>query len=239
MNSIRLEGDGQTRQFSYRPNTSDERVIQQIFGDQHYNLGKLPRSQEIMAFLQGRHQEGRRPLIVDLGANIGASSVFFAMMYPEARVVAVEPEPGNFALLCANTEGLAVRCFQAAAASRPGRTRLIDPGIGAWGYRTATSGPGLEVPQVTLSQIFQEHAELPYYPFLIKIDIEGGEKDLFETETDWVKHTAVVIIELHDWLLPRQGTALPFLRCVSALDRDFVYIGENVFSIDNRLGQNI
>jgi hypothetical protein len=40
---------------------------------------------------------------------------------------------------------------------------------------------------------------------------------------------------LHDWMLPGKGSALPFLRCVSALDRDFLYSGENVFSIDNAI----
>jgi FkbM family methyltransferase len=235
--SITLENGGQKRHFSYRPNTSDEHVIRQVFAAQHYNLGKLARYREIMSFLQGERQGGGRPLIVDAGANIGASSVFFAMVFPESRIVAVEPEPANFALLCANVEKLDVCCLQAAVASHAGRTRLVDPGRGAWAYRTEASGPGLEVPQITLSQIFQDHCQPPYYPFLVKIDIEGGEKDLFQADTDWVQNTAVVIVELHDWLIPQQGTALPFLRCVSALDRDFVCIGENVFSINNRLGR--
>jgi len=38
---------------------------------------------------------------------------------------------------------------------------------------------------------------------------------------------------LHDWLLPGQGTSRSFLKCMAALDRDFVHIGENVFSIRN------
>ena len=46
-----------------------------------------------------------------------------------------------------------------------------------------------------------------------------------------------MIIELHDWLLPSQGNSLPFLQCVSRLDRDFVYIGEHVYSIANDLEQ--
>jgi FkbM family methyltransferase len=235
VNTITLNAGDQTRQFSYRPKTSDEQVLHQILVAKHYDLGKLTRSRELMSFLQEKRLGGGRPLIVDAGANIGASSVFFAMMYPNARIVAVEPEPGNFALLSANTVGLEVRCLQAAVASRAGRTRLVDPGVGAWGYRTEPSGPGPEVLQITLSQIIREHGEPPYFPFLVKIDIEGAEKNLFEADTDWVRDTTVVIIELHDWLLPRQGTALPFLRCISALDRDFVYIGECVFSIDNRL----
>jgi FkbM family methyltransferase len=238
MKSITLERGGEKRQFTYRENTSDEKVIQQVFAAQHYNLGRLARHQEIMAYLQSMHQAGRRPLIIDAGANIGASSVYLALSFPEAQIVAIEPDAGNFALLSANVEGLKVRCLQAAIASSSGRTRLVDPGIGAWGYRTDPSGAGPEVPTVTVAQVFQENGEPLFHPFLVKIDIEGGERDLFEGDTSWVERTAIVVVELHDWLLPRQRTAIPFLRCVSALDRDFVQIGENVFSIDNRLGRN-
>jgi hypothetical protein len=86
-----------------------------------------------------------------------------------------------------------------------------------------------------MPQIFERYMEPSDFPFMVKIDIEGGEQDLFESNTDWVEHTAIVVVELHDWLFPRQRTSLPFLRCVSALDRDFVYRGENVFSINNQL----
>ncbi len=238
MKYITLECGGEKRQFAYRENTSDEKVIQQVFAAQHYNLGRLTRHQEIVAYLQSMHQAGRRPLIIDAGANIGASSVYLALSFPEAQVVAIEPEPGNFALLSANVEGLNVRCLQAAIASSSGQTRLVDPGIGAWGYRTDPSGSGPEVRTVTVSQLLQEFAEPLFQLFLVKIDIEGGERDLFAGATSWVERTAIVVIELHDWLLPRQGTAIPFLRCVGALDRDFVYIGESVFSIDNQLGRS-
>jgi hypothetical protein len=34
--------------------------------------------------------------IVDAGANIGTSSIFFAKKYPNARVIAIEPEESNF-----------------------------------------------------------------------------------------------------------------------------------------------
>ncbi len=237
MNSITLEMGSARRQFLYRPDTSDEQVIRQVFVAQHYNLANLARCQEILSFLHSMAQSGRRPLIVDAGANIGASSVYLALMYPTARIVAVEPEAGNFAVLSQNVNGLEVRCIQAAISSHSGRTRVIDPGGGHWCYRTGLSGSGPEVAKITVSQIFQEHCEPPCYPFLVKVDIEGGEKDLFEANTEWVLRTPLVIVELHDWLLSRQGTALPFLRCVSALDRDFVYIGENVFSIDNRFSQ--
>ena len=69
----------------------------------------------------------------------------------------------------------------------------------------------------------------------MKVDIEGAEKDLFRSNTEWVAVTPIIIVELHDWLLPKGGTSRPFLQCVSKLDRDFVYLGEDVYSIANDL----
>ena len=74
-----------------------------------------------------------------------------------------------------------------------------------------------------------------FFPFIVKIDIEGGEENLFSMNTDWIKKIPMVIIELHDWLLPKQRTSTNFLKTVSELDRDFNIKGENIFSIKNRL----
>jgi hypothetical protein len=70
-------------------------------------------------------------------------------------------------------------------------------------------------------------------PFIAKIDIEGAEADLFAANTGWVQSFDLVIIELHDWMLPGQGTSRNFLKCIANLDRDFLHIGENIFSIRN------
>jgi hypothetical protein len=73
-----------------------------------------------------------------------------------------------------------------------------------------------------------------YQPFLVKIDIEGAEQDLFSCNVEWIEKFPILIIELHDWLLPSQGTSRNFLKAIAPLDRDFVFFGENIFSIANR-----
>jgi predicted O-methyltransferase YrrM len=45
---------------------------------------------------------GQRALIVDAGAHIGASAVWFASSFPESMVVMVEPAPENCNLLKRN-----------------------------------------------------------------------------------------------------------------------------------------
>ena len=226
----------QAQTVHYRFGTSDEDVIWQIFGGGDYDLTRLRRFDDIRRLVEQRHAAGQQPLIIDAGANIGISAVFFALTFPTARVVAIEPEAENFGLLVQNTKGLGVHCLRGALSSQPGHVTVLDGGEGPWSFRTErVSAPG-GIPCLTVNDLFAEHLDTDVFPFLVKIDIEGAEADVFSHNTEWVPRTPVIITELHDWLLPGEGTALPFLRCVSALDRDFVYLGEDVFSIDNRLG---
>jgi FkbM family methyltransferase len=233
--TMTVETPARRHKMHYRADTSDEHVIWQIFARGDYDLAMLRRFTEIRAFVERRHRDGLRPLIIDAGANIGVSAVFFALTFPTALVVAIEPEAGNFDLLVKNTQGLDVRCLKAALAAETGEVAVVDTGGGSWAFRTEKSQAGDLIPCVTVDALYNEYCETGFYPFLAKIDIEGGEQDVFARNTGWVARTPVIVAELHDWLFPRQGTALPFLRCVSALDRDFVYSGEDVFSIANDL----
>jgi hypothetical protein len=70
---------------------------------------------------------------------------------------------------------------------------------------------------------------------ILKIDIEGGEQDLFSGDVSWLPLMPIVIVELHDWMLPGQAVARNFLRAISVLDFDFVHVGENVFCFNNEL----
>jgi FkbM family methyltransferase len=134
--------------------------------------------------------------------------------------------------------GLRVQAVRGAIASKPGFARVIDPGIGHWGYRTKnisdTSQSDGTVPRLTINEIYRQHSAR-CFPFIVKVDIEGGEADLFSGDTEWVEMTPILIVELHDWLLTRSGNSRAFLKCVSQLDRDFVYIGDEIYSIANDL----
>jgi FkbM family methyltransferase len=199
-----------------------------MFESQDYSFNRLQRGAQLVALYEELVRAGRRPLIVDAGANIGASVVYFAAQFPGAHVVALEPAADNFELLRANSAGLDVDARCAAIGARDGEAALVDPGEGEWGYRTAA---GRGVPVEAASRLVAEKLAAGYTPYVAKIDIEGGEADLFAADTGWADRFPLVIIELHDWLLPRAGTSRSFLRWAAARERDFVYIGENVFSI--------
>jgi FkbM family methyltransferase len=226
------------RQFHFRQQSSDEIVFKQILEQQQYDLRRLRRVSELFEFVQRREALGLRPLVVDAGANIGASAIYFAAKLQKALVVAIEPNLENFKLLCKNVQGIGVEPVHAAISSTGGRAQVLDPGEGHWGYRTrpivedgADAG---SVSRVTVNEIYSSHAA-GFFPFIIKIDIEGAEQGVFSENTEWIARTPLVIVELHDWLLPKAGTSRPFLQCISQLNRDFVSIGEDIYSIANDL----
>jgi FkbM family methyltransferase len=237
---MKLRIGHQDREFYVRPQSSDTAVIDQIFVDLPFNISKLRRFPDLEDFLKTARAMGKRPLIIDGGANIGAASVYFSAQCQDAFVVAIEPEASNFQLLVENTKGMPVLPLPYALASSPQRLRVVDVGEGYWGFQTRSIGDGDEevsdgdVSCVTINEIFTAH-QGDCFPFIVKIDIEGGEKELFQQHTEWIEKTPLIIIELHDWLLPRQGAALPFLRCIAELDRDFVHVDEHIFSIANKL----
>jgi FkbM family methyltransferase len=226
------------RQFRFRKDTTDEQVMKLVLVDNQYDLNRLTRANELLTFVWQQEAKGLRPLIVDAGANIGASAIYFLANLPNAMVVAVEPDAGNFDLLSKNVAGLNVKPFHAAISSSPGRARVFDGGTGHSGYRTEvlpeSDERGDAVDCLSINDIYQSHAS-GFFPFLVKIDIEGAERELFSANTEWVTRTPLIIIELHDWLLPKDGTSAPFLKCIAQLQRDFIYIGEGVYSVANSL----
>ena len=137
IHSVNISNGARSRQLCRRDNTSYPRVFDQIFRNHDYNITRLDRGKEIIRYYNKIITSGRKPLIVDAGANIGAATVFFQGCFPASHVVAIEPEAGNFAMLSRNTEGLDVENIQGALTSAPGYVTISDPKVGHWGYQTA------------------------------------------------------------------------------------------------------
>jgi FkbM family methyltransferase len=225
--------DGGERPFHHRGTRADLGVIEEMFTTQNYSLSRLRRGPELHALYESWLRAGLRPLILDAGANIGASVAYFNLAFPRAHLLALEPAANNFELLRRNVTGIDVDARCAAIGARGGEVVLTDPGEGEWGYRTQDTGPGERVPRLAAAELVGEKRKAGFTPFIAKIDIEGAEEELFSADTGWVDDFPLLIVELHDWLLLKSASSRTFLRCMAERDRDFVYIGENVFSIAN------
>jgi FkbM family methyltransferase len=220
--------DGTSRPFYHRGSRADQGVLAEIFRNAQYSFSHLKRRDDLMA----QFHRIEKPMIIDGGANIGASAVWFAINYPRAHVVAFEPDPENFELLSANTAGLDVDARKAAIGGVDGKVSITDPGEGEWGYRTALDATG-GCDMFSIAGVIERKMAEGYTPFIVKVDIEGGEDGLFQEPTDWVDMTPLIIVELHDWLMPKQGTSRNFLKCVAKYDRDFLCFSQNIFSLKN------
>lgn len=195
-----------------RQGSSDGSTFEQVFVDRAYEL----------------HRPLQRPaLLVDAGANVGYASVYLAQRYPDATVIALEPEPTNFALLRQNTRPYPnVRPMQAALWSAKTRLDIANPGDekNSIRVREAARGAGdvetLTVPDV-LALAGRKRIDL------LKIDIEGAEKELFEAaDTTWLGRVDHLVIELHDWMRP--GCSAAFYRALVPYAFDQFIRGENL-----------
>lgn len=234
---LRLQFEGGERRFYWRPQSEgDKGVIQQIFANRDYDLSTFPQWADVQRVVNREREMGRRPLVLDAGANIGASCVHFAMAFPGAHVVGVEPEPGNCNLLSMNCEALSVDLIEGAIGSETTKMFLIDPGLSDWGFRVQeeSGAKPYQVDVFTVPEILSRYSSSTYFPFICKIDIEGGEGSLFEKNVDWINDFTVLIIELHDWLFPGKAVSRTFLRAIGNGNFDFLYRGENVFCFNNR-----
>src|SRR5205823_6224497 len=127
----------------------------QTFVDRQYELSwPAELGERIRVQYERLLADGRRPLIVDAGANIGAASLWFARMFPDAIIAAVEPEPGNAAVLRRNIEGRPnIRLFEAAIGGEPG---FVDIHAESLGWATQTERSAMGVPVVTIDQLCEQ-----------------------------------------------------------------------------------
>jgi FkbM family methyltransferase len=170
-------------------------------------------------------------LIVDCGANIGASVLWFTARYPKAHIVAIEPAPQNFIFLARNCAGLNVDLRQAGIGPVDGTAWLSGADDGGMGCRTYASEEGLRIEVISLASILAEKTASRYTPFLLKVDIEGAEKSLFSGPASTLDQFPLIIMEPHDWMFPGQQTSVEFFRFHSQAGREFAMNHENIASI--------
>jgi FkbM family methyltransferase len=209
-----------------RLDNSDADVFRQVFRYREYDLtgtGQWPR---IRTAYEAVLAAGQRPLIIDAGANVGASTLFFANAYPEATVLAVEPDARNVELCRLNTQGCPnVRVIRAGLGGEVGRVDLRGGENGSWSITTERSANG-STDLVTVPQLLEQEGEGAAL-FLVKVDIEGFESDVFETAEKWIDQPAVLFVEFHDWMLPGSYTSASVQRAVAQQCFEMLSIGEN------------
>jgi len=210
---------------------TDEVILDEIFHEMQYDLPNA----KLGILAESRFREivasGKIPLIVDCGAHIGVSVLWFAARFPEAHIVAVEPAPDNFALLTRNCRGLDVDLKNAGIGAADGMAHLDMEGRASYGYETNLKGDGHPIEAVTLKTVLASKPASRYTPFLLKVDIEGAEKWLFSVDHALLNEFPVILMELHDCFLPGQGTSFEFFRFHANNRREFAMNRTTVASV--------
>jgi len=144
-------------------------------------------------------------LIVDAGANVGFSSVYFLSRFPSCRVIAVEPDAANYRALQRNLAPYAdrVQLYHGGVWSKS-----VGLMIEAQGYRDGrdwtrqvrecAAGEQPHIQATTIDDLLETSGQSRLS--LLKMDIEGAEAVVFADPScqQWLPKTEAIAIELHD-----------------------------------------
>lgn len=186
---IRLKGNVN---LNYRLNRGDIEGIREVWVEECYRL-PFPM---------------RPSTVIDLGANIGLTSIFLAHRYQCTTTIAVEPVDTNAELARRNLLENGVRGQVVEAA--------VGPYGGSIGFslhrdsnRGRTGGDEHRVPMISMDNVL---AMVPGGRVdLLKVDIEGGEEDLLLGEISWLDKVGSLVIEFHPPLVD-QARLVEILR---------------------------
>jgi FkbM family methyltransferase len=171
-----------------RAQSSDLRVFDQIFQKREY------RCLDTLATAD---------LIIDCGANAGYSAAYFLSRFPQATVVAIEPDTSNFEMLKENLRPYGERaiCICSGIWSRPAGLMFAAESLGQgkeWGrtVREAVEGETPDVHAIDIGSILANSGRDRIS--ILKIDIEGSEAAVFSEHYEaWIDKVDSMVIELH------------------------------------------
>jgi FkbM family methyltransferase len=201
------------------PRVEDKVTALQVFYDADYDLFSIGIS----------IKSGERDLIVDLGANIGLSVVYFRVTYPSANILALEPSHSNFDLLKKNTAGLdSIELIQGAIGPENSSV-LFAGGVKQAGneLQFTPQGEGESSRVIKFEELIRGYEDSRR--LILKVDIEGAEEYLFD-DRNWalIAEFKIVIVEIHDWMSPTTMTSTGIFRFLAKHPRRVLIKGENL-----------
>jgi len=146
----------------------------------------------------------KNPIVIDLGANIGAFSIVVVKKYPHSKIYCFEPDKRNFKKLIKNLEVNNIKncdVFENAVGKVNGRVLLYSEEEKEFGTAGSslfkTNAQSIQVSCITLDKIFLNN-KIEMCDFL-KIDVEGSEYDiLFNASRETLQKIKSMSIEYHE-----------------------------------------
>ncbi|MBI1367291.1 MAG: FkbM family methyltransferase [Planctomycetes bacterium] len=137
-----------------------------------------------------------KPRILDVGANIGVSVLYFKQQYPGARITAIEADRNIAEVLRHNVASAGlndVEVVHAAVTVEGDSVTFVNEGIegGHISYGGVGNGGGMTVPAVRLQSYLEEPVDL------LKLDIEGAEIDVMPACKHLMGNVKRLFVEFH------------------------------------------
>jgi FkbM family methyltransferase len=198
--------------FKMRNNPYDYATFEEVILQQTYNvpLNFLPQN------------------IIDGGGNIGLTACYFATKYPGANIVSVEPDDDNFNVLSDNIKHYSnISAIKAGIWNKSAHLKITNTTAGNNAFTIEeTDTPGAETLEAFSITAIMEKMKWSCIDIL-KLDIEGSEKEVFSAGFEnWIPKTKVIIIELHDAMKP--GCSRAVFAAVNKYNFSFNIKGENI-----------
>lgn len=177
-------------------NYSDYEVFKQIFNYREYDI--------VLKMMNLNPNLQKEKIIIDAGANVGYTSIFFSNYLESVKIYGIEPSYTNLEIFNENRKFLTkpenVKTYYRALSEKSNMTFKIERDFRDkrdWAITTKEDDNG-EIKSITIEEIIQEN-NLEYIS-LLKIDIEGAERFIFKKKNDFsfLKKTEIIAIEIHD-----------------------------------------
>ena len=173
--------------------------------------------------------------IIDAGGNIGLTAVFFANQFPDAGIVTVEPDKNNFEVLKSNVSFYPkIVPLNKGIWTNASFVNVIDLGLGENSFivEESTTPDEWSIEAVSISEIMRQQGWQGID--LLKIDIEGTEKNIFETNYEsWLPFTKVLFVETHDRM--KKGCSAAVFKAVGKYNFSCTVAGENFLFVNEDL----
>lgn len=199
--------------FSLRKHTSDIPTFEQVFLFDEYKVDFI----------------NKPSVIIDGGANVGLFAIKMKNDFPESKIICIEPDGDNFAMLQHNLSKYKGVFFENCGLwHKNTKLKVFDKyNLGKWGMFVEEDLVAGTISAISIQALLEKYSISCID--VLKLDIEASEKQLFsEGYEEWLPKVKTIIIELHDWMKP--GCSKPFFTAINKCfsNYSFSQIGENV-----------
>lgn len=133
-------------------------------------------------------------MILDCGANVGYFACLAHLKFPNATIICWEPDAYNYSRLMSQPllRNDRITCIEAAVSDHDGWSNLCGSGTGG---TLTEANSGQRVRTVNLPNWINQNGN---FPLLVKMDIEGHERQVIRSMKDHWGRPCTLFLETHE-----------------------------------------